>query len=304
MQTPRVAIERQLPIERGNGFAPLVRPPPGCFTPYYPLHTSFYNATPFLFPFNGVTPPMISPAFSNPSGSGWFIGAPPVIPVPGDITLWPLYTPGPVGSFAFTPRDTPRWPPSTFHPQSFGSSAPLHLHPHLVVNPINPTIPIMQWDVLHRAEQARVYTGRQLLVPVELEEEAFVPSVEKVVICSNHPTLSFWMNIWGPIVIEKDQITICDILDAIFLYFQQPLTSEDCRRIRQYPEIKDRLDYSLQQRVRDTFELRDVAIESGYKRVDILGGHRRFQGLTPVIFQDNTWKLVLGLLPGPVPWLW
>jgi len=109
------------------------------------------------------------------------------------------------------------------------------------------------------------------------------------------------MESWGPIMVENPKITIRDILDAIYDYFQKPLTRRDFRRICESPCNAARLTFAAHKRARDSYELRSVGLASGFKRVDALGDHRRFQGLRPVVFQDNTWKLFLGLLPGPVP---
>ena len=193
------------------------------------------------------------------------------------------------------------WEPGTFPVQPFNTIVPLRLHPHIIFNPINPTIPILQWDILHRAEQARIYTGRQVIVSVDLGSQAVLPNVSKVYISSDHHLLASWMESWGPIMVEKPKVTIRDILDAIYEYFQKPLTRKDFQRINETPYNAARLTISAHKRARDSYELYSVSLESGFRRVDIMGSHRRFQGLRPVIFQDNTWKLFLGLLPGPVP---
>lgn len=194
------------------------------------------------------------------------------------------------------------WEPGTFPVEPLGTIVPLRIHPHLIFNPLDPLIPVLQWDILHRAEQARVFTGRQLIVPVDLKAQAIMPNVRKIYITTDHPILQTWMESWGPIMIEKPKITICDILDTIYEYFQQPLTRGEYRRIKAAtPENLASLVYAAHHRANDAYELYSCGLAAGFKRIDAMGGHRRFQGLRPVVFQDNTWKLFLGILPGPVP---
>lgn len=228
------------------------------------------------------------------------MNAPHDLPSPARTPAWPL--PVPVTHIPAPNTPAPYWwEPGTYPVQPYDSPVPVRLHPHIIYNPVNPSIPILQWDILHRAEQARLYTGRQVIVPVNLDVEATLPKVSQVYISSDHPLLTLWMESWGPIMVENDSITIRDILDAIYEYFQKPLTRRDFRRISRHPQNVARLTFAAHERAKDSYELFPVSLASGFKRVDAMGGHRRFQGLRPIVYQDNTWKLFLGLLPGPVP---
>ena len=203
--------------------------------------------------------------------------------------------------FALPPRELDLLEPGTFPAEPWGTPVPMRIHPHLLYNPYNPLAPILQWDIIHRAEQARALTGRELFVPVKLSDQATSPASPKIWIFSDHPYLAIWMEEWGPIVIEKGKITVRDVLDAIWEYFQQPLTEDEYHRISATPDGLRNLMYTARQRARDSFELCLVTRKNGFKRVDVLGGHRKFQGLRPVAYNNMTWKAFLGLLPGPVP---
>ena len=109
------------------------------------------------------------------------------------------------------------------------------------------------------------------------------------------------MEDWGPIVVEKAKITVRDVIDAIWEYLQEPLTEDEYHRISAVPDGLRNLTYTAHQRAKDSYELRLFTQRNGFKRVDVLGGHRRFQGLRPVAYDDGTWRAFLGLLPGPVP---
>ncbi|TFK42491.1 hypothetical protein BDQ12DRAFT_732139 [Crucibulum laeve] len=274
----------------GATYAPLVRSPP---CPY--LTPQPWIATP-LAPLGAALPPI---HITTPVSAG-----PLALPfTSGNVPAWPWYqhtivpTPAAIASHVLPPV----WTPGTFPVAPPDYPVPFQLHPHIIYNPNNPGIPILQWDVIHKAELARVFNGRHLIVPLKLDAEAVVPSIKKIWIASDHPILAWWMEVaWGPIVIEKDKITIRDVLDAIHEYFQQPLTTRDLVHIKASCS-EEALQHTARRRIRESYELRAVNTSAGVKRIDALGTHRRFQGLRPVVFQDNTWKLFLGLLPGPVP---
>lgn len=215
--------------------------------------------------------------------------------------LWPqqpqlYFTP----AVASTPLP-PVWEPGTFPPEPLGISVPLHVHPHLTPNPLDPSIPTLLWDVIHPPELARIYSGRHLLLPVDLKAKAVRPMASELYITSDHPVLASWMTTWGPIMVRNSDITLCDVLDAIYTYLQEPLKPQDMERLKSVPGNEANVQYAAHQRATDSYDLYSVTMKSGFRRVDVLGGHRMFMGLRPVVFQDNTWKLYLSLRPGPVP---
>jgi hypothetical protein len=269
---------------------PLIRPLPG--TPW-----SAWSATlPNLPEIQSFDQPL-NPNPGRPALWTSPFNAPLDLPSPANTPVWPLPSPARVAN---APPALPYWwEPGTFPVQPFNTAVPLRLHPHIIYNPINPSVPMLQWDILHRAEQARILTGRQVTIPVNLDAQAVLPNVSKIYISSVHPLLALWMESWGPIMVEKPDITIRDILDAIYEYFQKPLTRRDFRRISESPYSADYLTISAHRRAKASYELYFVGLASGFRRVDVMGRNRQFQGLRPVIFQDNTCKLFLGLLPLP-----
>ncbi|KAF8076191.1 hypothetical protein FPV67DRAFT_401982 [Lyophyllum atratum] len=189
--------------------------------------------------------------------------------------------------------------PGTFPAVPFGTPVPIRIHPVLVYNPVNPAIAALEWDISHRAEQARKLTGRQVLVTPDLSGPATVPVTSQIWIYSDHALLASWMESWGPIIIERADISARDVLDAIFEYMRKPLTNEDVLRVRMGGGMTN-LERSARLRIRDGHELRAVARRNGYMRVDVLGGHRKFLGLRAEVYPDRTWKVFMGLRPGPV----
>lgn len=107
---------------------------------------------------------------------------------------------------------------------------------------------------------------------------------------------------WGPIMVEKSKITVLDIMDAIYAYFQQPLTRADFRLLkRANPENMSTITYTAHQRAWEGGGLYGVNVKEGFLRADVLGGHRRWMGMRGAVFADGTWKVFMGLMPGPVP---
>ncbi|GLB33611.1 hypothetical protein LshimejAT787_0104950 [Lyophyllum shimeji] len=282
-------------------------PPRGIPVPRKSRRESENVDTPFVPPVRcPLFPPTpLSPAYVHPirvtQATPW--SQPQSIPaLPPSTPLWP--------STPVVPLATPCvgtaqlgfpefFEPGTFPALPFGSPVPIRIHPLLIYNPVNPAIPALEWDISHRAEQAKNLTGRQVLVTPDLSGPATIPSAPKMWIYPDHPVLASWMESWGPIMIEKAEISARDVLDAIWEYMQQPLTDEDVLRIEMSGE-KTNLEYSARKRIRDGFELSPVARRNGYQRVDVLGGHRKFLGLRTEVFQDRTWKVFMGLTRGPV----
>ncbi|KAF7362463.1 hypothetical protein MVEN_00593900 [Mycena venus] len=229
MQRPRCLPDpRSVSHYVGNGFVYPIRSPP-----FFPVPLSF-SASPVMptIPASGVN-------LNTPSALSWqqhlathFMN----IPTAANTPAWPCQPPIPVeDGVVALPADTLHWTPGTFPPQPFGTPVPLHIHPTLIPNPVNPTIPQLQWDLIHFPEQARLYTGRGIVKKPNLNDTAVFPSAEKIWICAdevNCPILAYWMQIWGPIIVEAKSIKIVDILDQVHKYFTARLSRQDFRAIR------------------------------------------------------------------------
>ncbi|KAF9078779.1 hypothetical protein BDP27DRAFT_28819 [Rhodocollybia butyracea] len=293
-----------------------------------------------------VAAPMVPPVIHY----HYMVPTPAPAPVPQaqfQIPLWP--TPVAAPSILLQPvvGPPPVWEPGTFPVSRLGDAVPLRVHPNLLYNPMNPSFPVLQWDVVLRPEQARIMTGKQLVRKPSLGEEAVVsitqqelgqPSagsgsggegkIKNVWIESETPILAWWMQHWGPIIIEKSEITVRDVLDAIHAYLSVPLTNGDYKRVTGVQTQTEGINFGNVMRLRSArrlratngCELRSVALKgraldgwlarsmgaepgesSIYCRSDVLGNVRRFLGVRPVVYSDGSWKLLLGLGPGPVP---
>ncbi|TFK30022.1 hypothetical protein FA15DRAFT_663343 [Coprinopsis marcescibilis] len=197
--------------------------------------------------------------------------------------------------------------PGTFPPQPEGSHVPVRLQKNLVFNPLNMDDPTLYWDIVHPPSHARVIAGRRIFLPVPFGEKAAVTvdgAATRILITTDTPYLKYWMEErWGPLIVSRSGgITVRDVLEELHLYFQEPLTAAEVDDIeRDDATNAGNLQNALNIRVKDSYEaLHVIAAHEGFKRSDALGCLRRFQGLRAVVFQDGTWKLYLGLLPGPV----
>lgn len=185
----------------------------------------------------------------------------------------------------------------------FSQEPPLILHHQLCYNPYNLDLPGLVWDIVHPPEFARIYdpSRYKLRKSPDFNSEPFQKTVKKIWVLSDHAGLGYWIERWGPITIEADKITIKHVLQGIYGYLRTPLTDEDLEHVDIMPGNCDTLHQARAYRARDSYEIDAVVLASGFRRVDILGGDRRFQGLRTVILPDYTWMLHLGLLPGTVP---
>lgn len=193
-----------------------------------------------------------------------------------------------------------------FQPR-FGPPQPplptLVLIDQLSYNPNDINVSYLIWDIIHPPECARLCDRRYFrkwIMP-DFDSVAIQPTVGKVWVMSDHPVLAYWMGIWGPISIESSEITVKNILEGIYFYLRTHLTKSDLGHINLIPGNRKALRYARAQRAKESREVEAVVLKQEYRRVDVLGGHRQFQGLRIVISPDNTWQLHLGLLPGPVP---
>ncbi|KAJ7350808.1 hypothetical protein DFH08DRAFT_777093 [Mycena albidolilacea] len=297
---------RSAPPYTDNGFVYPIRPPPFFSGP------PWFAGTP-LMPTVPVPPSGVN--MNTPSALAWqqhlathFIPTPP--PTFANTPAWPAHPPIPLEEgVVAVPADTLHWTPGTFPALPFGTPVPLHIHPALIPNPINPTIPQLQWDLLHAPELARLYTGRGILKKLDLKDDAVFPVADKVWIVPddvNCPILAYWMQVWGPIVVEAEKgVKIRDLLDGVKAYFSKPLTRQDFRLIRRgrsplNPTPLLPLRMAAVRRIEDAYELPEVSKQL-FRRIDVLGAFRCWGGARPVVMQDGTWRLVLTLLPYVVP---
>ena len=179
------------------------------------------------------------------------------------------------------------------------------VHRHLFYNPINPNAgPELLWDIVLPPERARVRhpNNPAIWAKPAFDADAVAPSVKRIQLVGQHHNLGYWFSKWGPLEVKSDSVvTVRDVLRMIYTYLRAPLTGEEISYAMSIPGNRDRLKFAKEQRAKHSEEAESVVLSSGYRRVDLMGGHRRFAGLALVVRPDNTWMLYFSVLPGPVP---
>ena len=185
------------------------------------------------------------------------------------------------------------------------SVRPLVVHRHLSYNPINPNAgPELLWDIVLPPERARVRHPNNAAIWTKpaFDADAVTPSVKKIWLVGQHHNLGYWFSKWGHVKVKSDtKVTVHDVLRTIYTYLRAPLTSDDLDYAMSIPGNRDWLRFAREQRARQSSEVESVVLSSGYRRVDLMGGHRKFAGLALVVQPDNSWMLYFSVLPGPVP---
>jgi hypothetical protein len=212
------------------------------------------------------------------------------------------------GSLHFIPHPpTPAVRPRRSRWSSDGSEDEIWLHPHLLLNPFNPHLPTIQWDLHQEPSTAQHYSARHHLTPANLDIVATSPGVKSLVIdisyCTGHPLLADWgttISIEKHIPDRRRNITIGDILYAIYDYFQVPLTHHEvlsvCGSSRQ---SLDGMQRSLATRCSSVATIPEVEWKLGYRRVDVLGDYKSFYGMAVEGDPSSSgiWRLKLMLGP-------
>ncbi len=176
----------------------------------------------------------------------------------------------------------PVWPP----PQNAlpdTVSIPIHLNPYLAPNPCG-QIPFVAWDISQPPVTAKRVTGRNCVVDLtpQFGGTATWPAVKHLQIASDSCMEG---QFWGPIIVQsKEEITVWDVMNAIYEHFQQQLTQSEVDYISDlhpvnYRMMKDAWD----QRCRKSNSLRDWERRQGLRRIDVLGDEKCWYGAFPAV---------------------
>lgn len=194
------------------------------------------------------------------------------------------------------------FPPPIFRP----AQAVMSIHRHLCHNTTDPhSPPELLWDIIHPPDFARVRNPHfsHFWEKPDLDADSIQPSVKKVWIDCDHHVLSYWFQKWGHINVtsDSDRVTVRQVLEGIYSYLRTPLTEDDLRELNTVPGNDEGLRIAREKRAKDSYEIDAVVLANGFRRVDVAGSHRRFQGVRIAAYPDHTWKLHFNLLPGSVP---
>ncbi|KAI0690815.1 hypothetical protein C8T65DRAFT_671175 [Cerioporus squamosus] len=243
----------------------------------------------------GWQPPAWPPA-------GPLIGAPTYVDPMGSVRSGQTHAlfPTPYGSAMGLPTPSSGHGAAILQTSPFGA-IPL-LHPYLMPNPGNAAEPWLLWDIRHPPSTARRVAARAVVVGAQdkFKDTATHPPVPRVHIAYSTNTVNL-LNYWGPIVIDKGEggtVSIGDIIEGLYEYFQQPLLQHEAAVIeRDFPDVWRQVTQAFRKRCRDHYWIPEVEWARGMRRVDCLGERHMFWGMWVTHNANGTFQLNLGLVP-------
>lgn len=148
------------------------------------------------------------------------------------------------------------------------SNEPCELHEDLEVS-------ALEWDILDPPSSAwRVHRKSKKRSTPEYDALA-APYASNITIHLDHPQLAGWAHLWGPIQVYKKtecgEITVREVLEAVYHYFHQPLGWKEFWRTTDGERRGVRKAYSRRSRTRN--------LGCGVQRVDVLSEWTQFVGL-------------------------
>jgi hypothetical protein len=194
------------------------------------------------------------------------------------------------------PGTQPLWNPVDSWPPR-EQTLPVHLSPWLAPNPVNPDRPHVVWDVSEAPSKAQRISGKDIFVSMH---EAFSPDAsavfpetnEIVVVCN----IGLAQDMWPPIMVRKEKVTVGDVYWAIYEFLQKPITRDEVERIKtRSADSYRRLLEACYRRCARTPGLADITRRQGVRRVDCLEDRTAWWGLWQVWAPDGTWSLHLNL---------
>ncbi|KDQ54297.1 hypothetical protein JAAARDRAFT_60702 [Jaapia argillacea MUCL 33604] len=195
------------------------------------------------------------------------------------------------------PGTAPNWQPGAWPPVG-PSPVPIQLHPRLVPNPNDGTLPHVVWDVTQPPSLAKKITGRHIVLDMtrDFGATATHPPVKKMFIqCDFGHMHAMWSDI---IIDQTEDITVWDVMEAIYEFFQTPMKQSEVDFISNLSHSNyEILCDAYRRRCHSTPGLQAFELLQGIRRVDVLGDRRVWWGTWITYHNDGTWRLNLGLVP-------
>ncbi|KAJ7496631.1 hypothetical protein FB451DRAFT_1549715 [Mycena latifolia] len=242
-----------------------------------------------LNPWKFISPPSYSwplSPYPSPSTSPWNY---PYFSAPSrPFTSSPWETSGPFSSdwenswYSQSPSSTP-WATPLPPMQLWYSPLTLQLSD-------SPYQPMPNWDISSPPSMALAFTSHGHGTPAFPDLTAAVPeSIEKIRICLEQPAISYWTKQWGYATAYKrggKAITLLDVLEAIYNYFQEPLSVDVLP-----PQYQSMLIAAHTERIAKS----GAHSYTGLVRVDVLNGLRVLPGLRQLNYGDASGTIYLAV---------
>ncbi|KAF9464781.1 hypothetical protein BDZ94DRAFT_1255874 [Collybia nuda] len=144
------------------------------------------------------------------------------------------------------------------------------------------TYPCLNWDISQLPSSSKqkedAWTSRRA---PSFNDGALSPGCNNIQINFNHPTFNPLLGGFGPIMVyptgNSSEITVENVMDAIYVFFQQPLTCFDWKRISVLEQKQ--VSESYRKRISRTHHLSGYEQARGLLRIDTLKGCTCFAGL-------------------------
>ncbi|KAF8124588.1 hypothetical protein EV363DRAFT_1354012 [Boletus edulis] len=190
----------------------------------------------------------------------------------------------------------PQWAPGTWPPLDWARDVPIRLSPHIIPNPNNAHLPMIGWNVTKHPSMAKRLTPNHVIVDMSSISGDTVTHTKAntiVVTCD----VGHMSTLWGPIVIDQSEpVTLRDLFEAIYEYFQIPLTHPEVQYIcGLHPSNLRRLTDAYYERCRESVALPGWEARQGLKRADVLGDRKYWWGVW-MSSRCGVWWLNLGLM--------
>lgn len=227
----------------------------------------------------------------------------PVLPArQPDHNVWSF----PTGDLTWTPNQNEftYWLPIVGTPiarpvQPFPNDGRPKFAPWLALNPFQPDMPMLQWDVRQHPVTTRLTTGAHISTTLEhaLYSPATDPPVSIIEIAIQACSMAY---LWNVVRVQRaGAIRVTDILDAIYDWLQIPLTQAEMEHIeRVSPASAEAILSAFYERSYSSPALCGWEYRHGPRRIDCLGDVRRWMGLSYSRLGQGM-QLVLNLQPIP-----
>ncbi|KAJ7177287.1 hypothetical protein C8R43DRAFT_1118288 [Mycena crocata] len=140
--------------------------------------------------------------------------------------------------------------------------------------------PYIDWDIIYFPSTAKCRTSTYSDTAAVLDGSATFPPTRLLAISfgSGNPILMRWQERWGPIVAcaqgAAPGVTVEDVLDAIYKYFNTRLTPVDAALMT--PPFWNMISDTYYARLKRSPNMKAYDVRRGLLRVDVLGGTTDF----------------------------
>jgi len=194
------------------------------------------------------------------------------------------------------PGPMPQWTPGTWPPLDWAHDVPIRLSPHIIPNPNNRHLPLIDWNVTKHPSTAKRLTPNHVVVDMSSiwEHPATHTNARMIVVTCD---VGYMSTLWGPVVIDQSgPVTLRDLFEAIYQYFQVPLTYPEVQYIcNLHPSNLRRMTDAYYHWCRESFALPGWEAWQGLKRADVLGDRKHWWGVW-ISSRHGAWWLNLGLM--------